>query len=464
MNRNICFAVLVQNKRDVVVDLLDNIRTFCPDSSIVLYNGGNDPDLCKDLGYPVCPTSRKLSYGVTAIYILEVMRWLEDTGFSYEYLINLDSDALFAREGFERFISEEMRDKDYMGVGTKTPDDDFYCLIQLRKEKQRWEPVIGNEPYKESFNVGQVYSKRLVRSILKSEKFDLLFEGLRKTKAFGVDELVYVTYTQRLGFDVHPYPKKASDSIRYRPYFPLDDVIGRLNRYPESSLFHPIYRRMGNETRAFVRELMKRKIQSDPQLQKSFAGQYLGVQPYMIRREKYKGKTIEWLAASRKGGMLYWRQSREKGKMNLYGPYSFGSGKVESIAALDGRFGNLEAVCRIGSSLVHYVRVEKLGEWYPSEPFAKGAAGKLGFIESSYGNFEVVSPLRDGGIGHWYRINDNPRFPWRGPVKFGSANYDEAILVENDEKQLTAVARYGDKYHYFVRDDRKSWDWFGPYD
>lgn len=136
----ICFAILAHNRREVVFDLLDNIRCYCPNSSVVLYNGGDDPELCKGLGYPVCPTSRKLDYGVTAIYMLEVMEWLEDIDYSYDILINLDSDVLFAREGFEQYILNEMNDKDYMGVCTKIPDDDFYCLVQLRQEIDQWIP------------------------------------------------------------------------------------------------------------------------------------------------------------------------------------------------------------------------------------------------------------------------------------------------------------------------------------
>ena len=117
--KQICFALLVHNNKNVVIDLLNNIKFYCPNSTVVLYNGGDNPDLCKDLGNPVCPTSRKLQYGITAVYLLETMKWLEDINHDYDYLINLDSDALFVREGYERFIAEQMEDKDYMGVETK---------------------------------------------------------------------------------------------------------------------------------------------------------------------------------------------------------------------------------------------------------------------------------------------------------------------------------------------------------
>ncbi|SEC70179.1 hypothetical protein [Paenibacillus sp. GP183] len=137
-SEKICFALLVHNKRNVILDLLDNFRCYCPNSTVVLYNGGDDPLLCKDLGVLVCPASRKLEYGVTAIFLLETMRWLENIGYDFDYLINLDSDALFVREGYEEFIAEQMKNKDYMGVDTRIPNDDFYCGIQLRKEYDLW--------------------------------------------------------------------------------------------------------------------------------------------------------------------------------------------------------------------------------------------------------------------------------------------------------------------------------------
>ncbi|WP_313640170.1 hypothetical protein [Paenibacillus sp.] len=463
--QKICFAILVHNRREVIFDLLDNIRCYCPNSSVVLYNGGDDPELCKGLGYPVCPTSRKLYYGVTAIYMVEVMEWLEDINYSYDVLINLDSDVLFAREGFEQYILNEMKDKDYLGVDTKIPDDDFYCLVQLRQEINRWLPLLGNEPYRESFNVGQVYSRKLVLHLLHDDQYELLKSNLRDTRAFGVDELVFATIVERLGYKLHAYREDVSSTIRYRPHFPLDEMISLMNSQPECSLIHPVYRNLKDESRSFIREVMKRKIQLDPDHQERFMEEYLGEMPYLIRRSKYNGAKIEWLAASEEEGVLYWRENQSgRTKDVLFGPYAFGSGKIKGLIALESRFGNLEAVCRSGYGLVHYWRDEHSGEWFQSEQFAEGVTGMPAFLESSYGNFEVVTPLKEGRLGHWWRNNDDPTQPWFGPEVFGTEQYDEVILVENDAKQLTAIASKDGKYQYYVRDDHNSWEWYGPYD
>jgi hypothetical protein len=101
-DKRICFAVLVHDNRELVNQLLDNIRHYCPNSLVVVYNGGEDRELLKDIDVLVCPTSRKLEYGYTTIYFIEIMEWLEEIKLEYDFLINIDSDALFIRKGLRR--------------------------------------------------------------------------------------------------------------------------------------------------------------------------------------------------------------------------------------------------------------------------------------------------------------------------------------------------------------------------
>jgi hypothetical protein len=459
----ICFTLLIHNKLNVVLDLLDNIRCYCPNSSVVLYNGGDDSKLCKNLGYPVCPTSRKLNYGVTAIYLLETMKWLEDIEYDFDYLINLDSDALFVREGYEEFIAEQMKGKDYMGVGTKLTHEDSFIGNQVREEYDLWKPLFGKEPFYESFNVGQVFSRHLVRSFLKSKRYDDLKSNLKKTRAFGIDEVAYVTMTQRFGVKLNAYPKSTGNSIRYRPYFPLDETLGQLHRNKECYLLHPVPRDIKDETRVFVRSALKQQIQYNAEAQKYFLDTYIGDMPFFIRRKKSTGKTVEWLSASLEKGISYWRSENSSDKSYLYGPYTFGSDKVEAFTALETHYGNIELICRVGNNLIHYWRDEKSGEWFKSPAFADGVKGTPVIIESSHGNFEVLAPLKKGGLGHWWRNNHHSDLTWTGPAAFGKDIYNEVILVENNSNQLTAVVKTNDGYRYFVRDDGHSWKWLGPY-
>ena len=405
----------------MVIDLLDNIKFFCPNSTVVLYNGGDNPELCKDLGVLVCPTSRKLKYGITAIYLLETMKWLDDIQFEYDYLINLDSDALFFREGYEPFIAEQMKNKDYMGVETKPLESNNYCGIQLRKEFSMWEPLFCTKPLYESFNVGQVFSKQLVTHFLTSSNFELLQENLNKSNAFGIDEISYVTMTERFGYKLNAYPLATGNSIRYRPYFQLDETVRLLHRNKNGFLLHPVRRDMLDETRTFINKTINQQLQHNSEKSKHL------LNPGIVKRNT---PTID---------------------------------HVDSYTTLETKSGNLEAICRTGHQLFHFTWDEHNRNWISSKAIADGIMGTPMILESSYGNFEVVAPLQNGGLGHWWRNNHHPQKTWSRVVRFGQGEYQQGILVENNDKQLTVIVEVKDGYRYFVRDDGKSWKWMGPF-
>lgn len=253
--KNICFAILVHENREAVKDMLDNIAYFCPNSSIVLFNGGDDLHLCDSLNYLVCPTSRKLEYGITGTYILEVMEWLERIKFDYKYIINLDSDALFAKEGFEQFVIREMMNKnaDYMGVDVRVPRKSWWCGKCIRPEWKNWQPLFDSDDFLGCFNVGQIFSKRYVKRLLKYKKFDQFRKTLYHTKVFGIDEIAFVTMARTLGFNPKKYPRQVSRSIRYRPHFSCEEIKDYLKNHPKAYLFHPVERDMKNEVRTFIR-------------------------------------------------------------------------------------------------------------------------------------------------------------------------------------------------------------------
>ncbi|WP_078429820.1 hypothetical protein [Alkalihalobacterium alkalinitrilicum] len=272
-SKKICFAILVHNKKEIIINMLENIRYFCPNSFIVLYNGSGDPGLCEGLGYPVCPSSKKLNYGFTTIYMLEVMKWLQEEQFNYDYLINLDSDALFARRGFEEFIQKEMQNVDYMGV-LLGQYFNWGGAPEIQAEWEKWKPIFQLDKYQYlgAFNVGQTYSKGLVDQILSYEKFELFEKNILDTKAWGTDEIVFANLAKRLGSKMKPYPRTAEAefvarqkkdpfyamSIRYRPHYTKKEIQQCLkdSNHFHSFIFHPIYRTMQDEARKYIRSLV----------------------------------------------------------------------------------------------------------------------------------------------------------------------------------------------------------------
>lgn len=368
----ICFAILVHEKRELVEQLIKNVRSFCPNSAIVLYNGGSDRTLCEGLGVPVCPSSRKLKYGHTAIYFLETMEWLEQLGTQYEYFINIDSDALFIKKGYEEFIQNEMKDTDYMGVDFRIPSKDWYIGRELKKDVNRWKKLFNINPLYGVFNVGQVISRPIVKALLEPERMGKLRKALMETTSWGMDEIIFVNMAKELGFRQKKYPNPLdSEMIRYRPYFTLEEMI-YYHTKNSGYLCHPIIRDKADPVRKLIQHFEKGHDS-----------------------ELYTNKEYPW----------------HEDNPNNY-----------SISLpIKGKFGILELVVRSGSALTHYWQPPG-GEWYKSEIFARGVMGIPILFETHSGVFVVVCKLINGEVCFWWRDSNAQNSPWYGPSVFQLGN------------------------------------------
>jgi hypothetical protein len=257
--KKLCFAVLVHEKREVIMDLLDNIRFFCPNSSIVLFNGGKDPQLCEGLGYPVCPASTRIKWGNLVWYFLHTMEWLEEMNYDYDYLINIDSDAIFAKKGYEEFIATEMEGFDYMAAYFKKPDWYWYPGQTMNNEWKSWQPIFNTKYYMGCFNSAQVFSKEFVQKVLKFEKLDLIKRKLQETNVFALEEILFPTLSDTFGIKSKSYPEPVQRWNRYRPHFTKEEVENGINKQKDCYIVHPVYRDMQDGARAYIRNLLETK-------------------------------------------------------------------------------------------------------------------------------------------------------------------------------------------------------------
>jgi len=83
------------------------------------------------------------------------------------------------------------------------------------------------------------------------------------------------------------------------------------------------------------------------------------------------------------------------------------------------------------------------------------------------GNFELVVPLTGGGMGHYWRDNDDPALPWHGPTVFGTTagRIDAVTFIQGNfgGGNLELVARSGDRLLFFWRDTSPDFTWHGPF-
>jgi hypothetical protein len=185
------------------------------------------------------------------------------------------------------------------------------------------------------------------------------------------------------------------------------------------------------------------------------------------------------------GGLAHFWRDNDDPNLSWHGPTLFGlpSGYL-AVALIQGNFstagggpGNLELLAQDGSRLVHYWRDDvNPFPWFVSFviPGSAGTSGTPALIQGGFGskgNFEVVVPMATGGLAHFWRDNDDPNLPWRGPTRFGSTDiYDAVSLIQSNFStggggpgNLEVIARTGSRLHHYWRDDVNPFPWNGPF-
>lgn len=225
----------------------------------MLFNGGNDPNLCNGLGFPVCPASTPLYWGNIAPVFLHVMEWLEGMNYEYDYLINIDSDALFAKKGYEEFIHSEMEGFDYMAANLRDPEWNWYPGQTMNNEWwSSWHLIFNTPWYKGCFNNAQVFSKKFVQEKLKFSKLDQIKRKLLETRVTAIEEMIFATLSVTLGIRSKSYPDHVQAWNRFRPYFAEWEIRSGIENQMDCYLIHPVNRYIHDGARVYIRSLMNK--------------------------------------------------------------------------------------------------------------------------------------------------------------------------------------------------------------
>ncbi|MCA1675459.1 MAG: hypothetical protein LC799_25830, partial [Actinobacteria bacterium] len=170
---------------------------------------------------------------------------------------------------------------------------------------------------------------------------------------------------------------------------------------------------------------------------------------------------LELVVRSQLGGMVHSWRNNDDVSYAWQDLECFGYGEVLAVCLIQGTFGdNLEVVFRQGAALAHCFRsVTENNQTVWSVPtfFATGVAGSPSLVQSPgpvNRNFEVVAPLVGGGIGHWYRDNNDPALPWSGPQVFATelgAVAAVSLIHSTLADDLELVARAGDTLVHYWR-------------
>lgn len=253
----ILFIILAHGHKSSLTHLVQNIRHFCPKVEMVLYNSGNDTSLGEGLNISQFPNPRILHYAKVVRFFFDVFEWLYKTDADYDYFINLETDMLFIRRGYEEFITKQMQGIDYLG-----PDYRKYTsrksrwrpIRSLRPELHRWYDFLGFEYTHQAFSPAQVFSKNYISTLIEHPSYKSLLKLIEQNQSFTLQEVLLPTLPDYLQLNACSYPKELLPINRYRPYQAVSGVKRALS-IPHAFFVHPVHREPENEARKYIKIL-----------------------------------------------------------------------------------------------------------------------------------------------------------------------------------------------------------------
>lgn len=254
----LCIVILAHENEPVLADQVANIRKFNPRTTVVLYNGGTDPDFGQNAGVDaICPRSQPKRYDKMSDVLLDTMVWLEETDADYEYLMYLDSDAMFVNSGFEIWLDTAMRGYDWMGINIgefPTPESARHWIPgrQMWEEWQHWQPIFKTDHFYGTLNGMQVYRRSLIQKMLAETDLPSLRKRLAETNVFAAEEIVYATLAKRCGGRHRPYPTEMNRFVRLGT--PLNrEETAAARTAPNTFFLHPVKRELDDPARRLLR-------------------------------------------------------------------------------------------------------------------------------------------------------------------------------------------------------------------
>ncbi|QEY21279.1 glycosyltransferase [Psychrobacillus sp. AK 1817] len=256
----ICFAILAHENEEVLVNQIKNIKYYNPGCKVILYNGGLDTKFGLKSNIPICPKSRPLKKEKLGRFFLDIMTWLEEIQIDYDYLVNLDSDVMFIKKGYEKYLNKHMQGYDCMGINMgiqRSPLDAPHWVpgMNMWSEWAIWQPFFGTDYFCGSLNSMQVYRKEIVKKMITNLDIDKLETLFQVTDVYALEEILYATLAVRCGGKHRPYPSECAEFVGWTPLSISEIEIALEN---ENVFFvHPIERTMDNPARKWLTNKIK---------------------------------------------------------------------------------------------------------------------------------------------------------------------------------------------------------------
>lgn len=255
--KKILMVIMEHEDENALQDMVENIRYFCPNVDIAFYNSGDNPNLGKQLDVIHHPNPKRFYYAKIVTWFIEVFEWVSKENLQYDYLINMETDLLFIRKGYEAFVEKMMQGHDYMAPNLQrniAKTSKWRPYRSLKPELKNWFKFWEFDGAHGAFSPAQVFSRRYIEQLLNHPKYPKLQELLKENKSFTLQEVLFPTLPDMLGLKARSYPDHLNPIIRYRPYQATSGIERALDT-PDAFFAHPIRREQDNKARLMVKEL-----------------------------------------------------------------------------------------------------------------------------------------------------------------------------------------------------------------
>ena len=262
------FACLVHEKQECVIDLVRNLSCLDPESQILLYNGGKNPDLLRRHfpfdRYPVVihPQPRPMVWGKLHDFALDCMRFIQEN-YAFDTLTIVDSDQLAARPGYSDYLSRYLADYDSIGLlGCSERKQPFSTEVgpaaAAYREIELWRPFLrqfqdGEQKFVHwTFWPSTVFTADAVRELSRLfERSGKLADIIQRTRIWATEEILFPTLVALLDLAVAVNPCNY-DYVKYGESYSTGQISQAFSK-PDVYWVHPVPRQYGNPVRKHIR-------------------------------------------------------------------------------------------------------------------------------------------------------------------------------------------------------------------
>jgi hypothetical protein len=261
------FACLVHERPECVLDLVRNLRCLDPESPILLYNGGTNPDLLADFAcdrYSAVslPGAAPVKWGRLHDFALCAMRFAL-AELSFRTLTIVDSDQLALRPGYSAYLSNYLASRDRVGMlvnspGRQTARTEAGPARAALRELDLWRPFLKRFPTGESqfphwsFWPATVFTAEAARGLTALFTDTQFQQILSHSRIWASEEVLFPTLTALLGFEILQHPC-SYDYVRYKVQFTAAQLEAAW-KDPRAYWMHPVPRKYDHPLRRRIRQ------------------------------------------------------------------------------------------------------------------------------------------------------------------------------------------------------------------